>query len=145
MQCTLFTLAMAITIRPAAAEHPVITGVWQLDVGASNFGNMAPLSSAVLTITNSPHKTIHVMEVILQPHQQRTLESEWRVDDHYHPIDGSSSGEILAKWQGDMLVGKHQTDRGMEETRFGLAPGGQSLTETIVSGTNVTTLVWRRQ
>jgi hypothetical protein len=144
IQCTLFTLAIGILAGVAAAEHPAITGVWQLDLAASNFGNMPPLSSATLTITSSPHKTLHVMEVIVAPRQERTVESEWRIDDHYHPVDGSG-GEILAKWQGDVLIGKRVTDSGTQETRFRLGPGGESLTESIESGTNVTTLIWRRQ
>jgi hypothetical protein len=85
------------------------------------------------------------MEVIKEPQQQRTVDNEWKIDDHYHPVDGSGGGEVLVKWQGDVLVGKRQTDNGLEETRFRLAPGGESLTESIVSGSNVTTLIWRRQ
>ena len=141
----LFTLTLAIFIRPAAAEHPALTGVWQLDVAASAFGAMPPLSSAVLTISTNPHKILRVMTVTQSPRQQRTEDSEWKIDDHYHPVDGSSSGETLAKWQGDVLVGKHLTDGRMEETRFLLSPGGESLTESIQSGTNITTLIWRRQ
>ena len=105
---------------------------------------MPPLSSAVLTIANSPHKMLHMTEVMQAPREQRTVESEWKIDDHYHPVDGSG-GEILAKWQGDVLIGKRQTERGMVETRFRLGPGGESLTESIESGPNVTTLIWRRQ
>jgi hypothetical protein len=143
--CILFTLTLGIFVRPAAAEHPALTGVWQLDVAASAFGAMPPLSSAVLTISTNPHKILHVMVVTQSPHQQRTEDSEWKIDDHYHPVDGSSSGEVLAKWQGDVLVGKRLTDGRMEETRFHLGPGGERLTESIESGTNMTTLIWRRQ
>jgi hypothetical protein len=129
----------------AVAEHPVLSGTWQLDVAASNFGSMPVPGSAVLTISNGSHKILHVMVAMAGPHQERTEESEWKIDDHYHPIDGGGGGEILAKWAGPILIGKRRTDRGMEETRFRLAPGGESLTESIVSGTNVTTLIWRRR
>lgn len=140
----LLTLVLGVFIRPAAAEHPALSGVWQLDVAASNFGSMPRPKSAVLTISNSPHKTLHVMVVMEGPHQERTVDSEWRIDDQYHPVEGSG-GEVLAKWDGSVLVGKRLTDNGMEETRFRLGPDTGRLTQTIQSGTNVTTLIWRRQ
>jgi hypothetical protein len=141
--CILFTLAITLSI--GAAEHPALSGTWQLDLAASHFGSMPPPGSAVLTISSGPHKIIHVTVAMNVSHQERTEESEWRVDDHYHPVEGSGGGEVLAKWESGVLIGKRLTERGMEETRFRLAPGGESLTESIESGGNVTTLIWRRQ
>jgi len=142
--CVLFTLAAAF-VQPTFAEHPAISGTWELDVAASSFGSTSQPDSGVLAISTGPHKTLHVMVSMEGSHQEHTVESDWRVDDRYHPVAGGTGGELLAKWEGPILTGKRQTETGIEETRFRLGPGGESLTESIVSGTNVTTLIWRRR
>lgn len=127
------------------AEHPVLSGTWELDLSASDFGGTPTPASGHLTISSLAHKVLHVTQSIESPHQQRTEESEWKIDDRYHPVEGSGGGELLAKWEGAVLLGKRQTKTGVEEIRFRLGPGGESLTESIESGANVTTLIWRRR
>jgi hypothetical protein len=84
-------------------------------------------------------------EFLKAPGNERTIETDWKIDDKYHPVDGAVSGEVLAKWDGSMLIGKRLTTAGIEETRFLLGPDGATLTESIQSGANVTTLIWRRR
>ena len=79
------------------------------------------------------------------PISELTQDSEWKIDDRYHPINGSGGGELLAKWENGVLVGKRQSKNGVEEISFRLAPGGEMLTESIETGANVITLIWRRQ
>lgn len=129
----------------ALAEHPLLSGNWKLDLAASDFGNAPAPTSGQLAISASAHKTIHVTQSLQGAHDQRTEESEWKIDDHYHPIQGNGGGELLAKWEGQVLIGKRQMKTGVEEIRFSLAPGGESLTESIESGGNVTTLIWHRE
>ncbi len=105
---------------------------------------MTPPDSGVLAITTSPHNTIHITLSTKGPRQERTVESEWKIDDRYHPVN-DGEGEVLAKWDGSTLIGKRRTETGVEETRFHLGPGGEEMTEWIQSGTSVITLIWRRQ
>ena len=87
----------------------------------------------------------HIVVSTKGSHQERTVESEWKVDDRYHPVEGDSSGEVLAKWEGAVLIGRRVTETGIEETRFTLEPGSATLTESIQFGANVTILVWRHK
>ena len=129
----------------AAADHAELTGTWQLDVAESSFGAMPSPGSGVLSISTSSHKTLHIVEFLHSPSSERTVESDWKIDDKYHPVEGAGPGEVLAKWDGSMLVGRKLTEAGIEETRFSLGPDGVTLTESIQSGANAATLVWRRQ
>ncbi len=136
-----------------AADHESLRGTWQLDAAASNFSGAAasnfsgtpPPQSGVLAISNNPHKILHIAEFLKDADKERTVEMDWKLENRYHPVDGDGFGEVLARWDGSVLVGTRLTQAGMEETRFQLAPGGQTLTESIQSGTNITTLVWKRQ
>lgn len=141
----LITLAAGAVIQLIAADRPALSGTWHLDVEDSRFGAMPPIESGVLVISTSPHKMFHLTVSTKSAHAERTVEDDWKIDDHYHPVDGPSSGEVLAKWEGSVLLGKRHTDAGLEEIRFRLSPDGGSLTECIVTGANTTTLIWRRQ
>ena len=142
----LFSLMAGFFVFPAAAEHPELSGVWRLEVTASQFGAMTPVDSGVMTISTGPHKMIDIRVSTMGAHSERTVESQWKIDDHYHPVLGDSSGEVLAKWEGAVLTGKRLTPGGtVEETRFRLEEDGATLTETVQNGLNITTLVWRRE
>jgi hypothetical protein len=142
IQCALLALIFSSL---ALAEHPELSGTWQLDVAASSFGAMPSPQSGVLAISTGPHKIFHMATFFQSPDKERTIETDWKIDNRYHPVEGAASGEVLAKWDGSMLIGRRLTEGGIEETRFRLGPGGDSLTETIQSGTNVSTLTWRRR
>jgi hypothetical protein len=145
-QGVLFTLFAGLCTYPALAEHPELTGSWRLDVAASRFADMTPAESGVLAISMGSHKLINISVTTKSSHQERTVDSQWKIDDHFHPIAGDGSGEVLAKWEGSVLTGKRLTPSGTtEEIRFRLEPGGTTLTESIQNGLNVATLVWRRQ
>jgi len=145
LQAILFTVTTILFIHPAAAERPAIAGTWQLDVNESRFGNMPHPVYGLLTIANGSHKVLHIAMTTKGPDSEHTVESDWKVDDRYHPVDGSGSGELLAKWDGAILVGKKLAGDTTEEIRFRLGPGNETLTESIQSGTNVTTLIWHRR
>ncbi|HEY3839350.1 MAG TPA: hypothetical protein VGL72_22410 [Bryobacteraceae bacterium] len=146
IQGIFFTLLGGLTIYPALAEHPDFSGNWQLDVAASRFGTMAPAESGNLVISMGSHKLIDISMSTKASHQERTVDSQWKIDDHFHPIAGDAAGEVLAKWDGSVLVGKRMTPGGtVEETRFRLESGGSTMTEMIQNGLNVSMLVWHRQ
>ena len=144
IQTTVFGLA-AVLAQPALCEHPDLTGTWQLDVAASSFGMMPRPDAAVLTISTSSHKMLHMEMITRGPHDQRTVDTDWKVDDRFHPVVGDESGAALAKWEGSSLVGKRDTGTGFEEMRIMPGPGGATLTQVIQSTHGLTTLVWRRQ
>lgn len=130
----------------AFADHPDLTGRWQLDAAASDFAGTPPATSGQMTITSSPHKILHFNVSTQGAISKVTQESEWRIGDRYHPVIGGEGGELMAKWDNGILVGRRQLKNRVEEIRFRLAPGGESLTESIgtPNGT-VLTLIWRRE
>lgn len=129
-----------------AADHASLSGIWALDVEASRFGaSVTPVEKGVMTISVPEHKLIRLEISTKNGNKERTVEHTWKVDDRYHPVDGSIPGEVIAKWEGGVLVGKKQTVAGVEEIRFRLTPDRESLTESIASGSDVSTLIWRRQ
>ena len=130
----------------SAADHRSFSGVWALDVEASRFAaGVPPVDAGVLKISQPEHKLLRLTVSTSSGRAKKIIEDTWKLDDRYHPISGPVPGEVLAKWEGGILVGKKQTVAGVEEIRFRLTPDSESLTESIASGTNVTTLIWRRQ
>lgn len=143
----LLTLAAIISV-PAFCDHPDLSGLWQLDVTASYFGTAPIPHSGYLTISTGSHKTIN-MEVSLRNlnngQLERSVQSEWKVDNKFHPVIGGQAGEVLAKWDGSVLLGERLTDTGMEDIRFVPGPYPASMVETIQSPQGMQTLVWHRQ
>ena len=145
IQYFIFLLAVGtFIINLCAAGRPSFSGTWHLDPAASRFGNMPPIEAGVLTISMPGHKMLHLALSTKNANSEKTIEDTWRIDDRYHPIDGPTSGEVLAKWEGSILLGKKQTVAGLEEIRFRLGPDSESLTESIDTGNSITTLIWRR-
>lgn len=138
-------LAAMVFALPAICEHQELLGGWQLDVGKSTFGPMTQFDSAILTIINESHKKLHMQVVAKDPHLQRTVEMEWKVDDRFHPVVGDDPGALLAKWEGSALVGTRDTENGVETIRMMPSPDGATLTEVIQSSRGLTTLFWRRR
>jgi hypothetical protein len=145
IQTTLFALAAAIFIHPAYCEHPDLSGTWQLDVAASTVGAMPAPQSGVLIISTGSHKMLHMAVTLKDSRTERTTERDMKIDNKYHPVVGDESGEILAKWDGSVLLGKRQTATGPEEIRLVSNPADGSLVETIQSSLGTTTLVWRKR
>jgi hypothetical protein len=140
----LTVVAGAFIFHLSAAGRPSLSGTWHLDLESSRFGNMPPVEAGVLKISMAEHKLLHLAISTKSANTEKTEEDTWKIDDRYHPIDGPTSGEVLAKWEGSVLLGKKQTVAGVKEIRFRLEPDNETLTESIVSGSSVTTLIWRR-
>jgi hypothetical protein len=145
VQSILLGLAAAFLIQPVFGEHPNLSGSWQLDVAASMFGAKPIPQSGYLNISTGRHKMLHMELVMRDAHGERTVDNDWKIDDKYHPIVGDESGEVLAKWDGSVLLGKHHTEGGMEEIRMVAGSDGFTLTESIQSPSGTTTLIWRRR
>jgi hypothetical protein len=150
LQTVLFSLTACLAVQPALCEHPDLSGSWQLDVAASIFGTAPTPESGMLTISTGPHKMFHMALTMKGPSDkgilERTTESDWKVDNRYHPVIGDGeSGEVLAKWDGPVLLGKRQTSAGPEEIRIIADSGGATMTETIQSAQGTKTLIWRRR
>jgi hypothetical protein len=146
---SLIGLAPWLLMPAAFCEHPNLTGSWQLDVASSSFGNMAVPDSGFMTISTGPHKMFH-MEVVMKSAGQtgnveRSVDSDWKVDNKYHPVIGGDSGEVLAKWEGSVLTGKRQTATGLEEIRLVPAAGSELLRQSIQSAQGTRILIWRRR
>ncbi len=76
---------------------------------------------------------------------ERTVESDWKIDDKYHPVVGGEPGEVLAKWDGSALLGRMQTDAGMEEIRLVRTTADGTMMESVQSSRGTTTMIWRRR
>lgn len=127
----LFSLIVCITPLAGAASRPDLYGTWQLQTATSKWGvESAPITSGTLTITKH-HKTLHLAVSVVFDHGDRTDEMDWRVDDRYHPISGPASGEILARWDGDTLVGEREQPTGHDSYRLTASEGGAMLTERV--------------
>jgi len=140
----LLSLAAVLFVQPAICEHPDLSGSWQLDVAASTFGPMAIPNSGELNIAPGARKTLHIQRVLKEPQGERITDTEWKTDDRFHPVVGDQSGSLLAKWDGSVLVGKRQTEAGMEEIHMAAGGDGVTMIESIQSPQGARTMVWRR-
>jgi len=150
LQTILFSLTACLAVQPAFCEHPDLSGSWQLDVAASVFGGAPAPESGLLTISTGPHKMFHMARTIKAPSDkgtlERTTESDWKVDNKYHPVIGDGeSGEVRAKWDGAVLLGTRQTSTGPEQIRIIADSGRGTMTESIQSAQGTKTLIWRRR
>ena len=145
VQTTLLGLAAAVLVQPAFCEHPDLSGSWQLDATASTMGPARQFDGGMLTISTGSHKMLHMAVMLKGPHGDLTVERDFKLDNKYHPEVGDESGEVLAKWEGSVLLGIRQTDAGPEEIRLIPAADGQTLTESIQSSQGLVTRIWRRQ
>jgi hypothetical protein len=138
--------AGSFILHLSAADRQSFSGRWALDVEASRFGHMMPpVDRGMMTISLAEHKLLRLEVSVKSANREQTTEDTWKIDDRYHPINGPTPGEILAKWEGPILLGKKQTVAGVEEIRFRLAPDRESLTQVIQKDGDITTLIWRRQ
>lgn len=128
----------------AAADHTDIAGVWRLATAGTAPVEGRPVTAGRLTIQYR-HKNIELSESLTFPDGDRSVERNWKIDSHYHPVVGDGSGQVLAKWEGLTLVADHENNGSHENFRLQLSPDGHVLTETIrrPDGTS-RILVWRR-
>jgi hypothetical protein len=141
-----FTLAIAFFSLPPlfSAERSDIAGVWRLDAGSAPLIDGKQIVSAMLTIQYN-HKNIEMSESLTFSNGDRTVERNWRIDSHYHPVLGSGSGQVLAKWEGLTLTADHEMDGGHEIYRLALSPDARVLTETIrMRDGSSRVLIWKR-
>jgi hypothetical protein len=143
-------LSAAAMAQPAS--RPDLYGTWKLDAASSQWGPLAATQGAIFAGTLSiekHHKTLHMALTVKFDHGDRTDEMDWRVDDKYHPVNGPASGEILAKWEGAVLVGERENTNSHDSIRFRASEDGSVLTETVhhkgSDGTWDSTLMWKKQ
>src|SRR5436309_1599069 len=145
----LAALAMCLAWVAGAASRNELYGTWQLETAASKWGIASPaINSGTLTISKH-HKTVHMAVTVALDHVVHTDELDWLVDNRYHPIVGPAVGEILAKWDGDTLVGERELTGSHETYRLTVSNGGTTLTETVhhkgSDGIWDRVLIWSRQ
>jgi hypothetical protein len=126
------------------AEHPDLAGAWVLDAHGSTFSGPPQPASGSLTITVN-HKTIHVAESMQLPNGVVTKEFDWKIDGEFHPLN-SGEGEVLAKWEGDTLVGNVRSGDGAERQTIRMTmPNPETLSETIHKPSGDSSLIWKRR
>jgi hypothetical protein len=142
---TLFILTAALLSTPLLrAEHPDFAGTWTLDAASSTFAGGPQVTNATLTI-DKRHKWIHMAESFTFTNGNKQKEFDWKIDDKFHPINGPGYGEVLARWDHDVLIGDRRTGEGASIETVSLSarqPG--ELVETIHRAGGESTLVWKR-
>ena len=145
VQVSLLGLAAFAYVQPAFCQRPDLNGNFALDASASTLGTERQFDSGFLTISTGPHKMLHLEVMLKGPRGEQTVDRDFKVDNKYHPEVGDLSGEVLARWDGAVLLGIRQTDAGPEEIRLILGADGQTLTESIQSSQGLITRIWRRR
>jgi hypothetical protein len=141
-----FTLVTTLLCLPPlfSAERSDIAGVWQLDAGSAPLIDGKQITSGMLTIQYD-HKNIEMSESMVFSNGDRTADRNWKIDNHYHPVLGSGSGQVLAKWEGLTLTADHEMDGRHEIYRLALSPDARVLTETIRRPDGSShVLIWKR-
>jgi hypothetical protein len=113
----------------SSAERSDIAGVWRLDTANAPTFEGKMVTSGRLTVQYS-HKMLQMSESMTFPDGDRSVDKNWKVDSHYHPVLGDGSGQVLTKWEGLTLVADHETGGAHVSVRLTLSPDGHSLTET---------------
>ncbi len=126
------------------AERPDLSGAWVLDAHGSTFSGPAQPTSGRLTISKN-HKTIHVTESMELPNGAVTKEFDWKIDGEFHPVN-AGDGEVLARWEGDTLVGNMRAGDGAElQTVRMTMPDHDTISETIHRASGDSSLIWKRR
>lgn len=127
-----------------SAERSDIAGVWHLDTANATTFDGRTVTSGRLTVQYH-HKMVQISESLTFPDGDRSVDKNWKVDSHYHPVLGDGSGQTLAKWEGLTLVADHETGGAHENIRLTLSPDGQSLTATTQRPDGSSrVLIWKR-
>ena len=126
------TLSAACLFQPpslVSAERSDIAGIWRLDTANAPTFDGKMVTSGRLTVQYH-HKIVQLAESLTFPDGDRSVDKNWKVDSHYHPVLGDGSGQTLAKWEGLTLLADHENGGAHENVRLTLSPDGHSLTET---------------
>jgi len=126
------SLSAACLFQPptlSSAERSEIAGVWRLDTSSAPTFDGKTVTSGRLTV-QSHHTMVQMSESLTFPGGDRSVDKNWKVDSHYHPVLGDGSGQTLARWEGLTLVVDHENGGAHENVRLTLSPDGHSLTET---------------
>jgi hypothetical protein len=128
----------------SSAERAEIAGIWRLDTANAPTFEGKMVTSGRLTVQYH-HKMIEMSESMTFSDGDRSVEKNWKVDSHYHPVLGDGSGQVLAKWEGLTLVADHESGGAHENIRLMISPDGQSLTETIQRPDGSSrVMIWKR-
>lgn len=147
-QTKLLSVAASIGLLCAVpelwAEHPELSGSWVLDARGSTFSGPAQPTSGSLIITVN-HKTVHVAESMQLPDGVVTKEFDWKIDGEFHPLE-SGEGQVLARWEGDTLVGNVRSSDGAEKQTVRMTmPDHETISETIHKASGDSSRIWRRR
>src|SRR5271170_7884028 len=126
------TLSAACLFQPlslSSAERSDIAGIWRLDTANAPTFDGKMVTSGRLNVQYH-HKIVQMSESLTFPDGDRSVDKNWKLDSHYHPVLGDGSGQTQAKWEGLTLVADHESGGSHENTRLTLSADGHSLTET---------------
>jgi len=142
-----FTLAVALFCASPllkSSEHKTIAGNWVLDTSSAPQINGRQVTAGILTI-NYTHKNIEMSETLTFPDGDHSMDRNWKIDNHFHPVLGAGEGQTSAKWDRMTLTADHEENGAHEMTRLSLSPDRQILTQTTrrLDGSTLI-LVWKR-
>jgi len=136
------TPSPAPAAAPAAAAHPSLTGTWNLNLTKSNFDQVPPPASEILTFTqNDSHFTIAVTSDSDRGKENYTL--PFSSDGADTPTPNSTFAETAelrvlssrGEWQGSSLIFTekitYEGNPGTLKSTFTLSPDGKTLTRVM--------------
>ena len=141
-------IAAALTL--VAADHPDLSGKWELNTQKSTFSkknyNPVAMRLEVTRLGDGFHSKLTTVDGM---HGESVTEGDWFLDGVTHPIPGSKWTQT-SKWEGNVLVALKKSPEGYEErTRLTLSPDGKQATENLFvknsEGSSSRTLIWDRK
>jgi hypothetical protein len=141
-------LAAALTV--VAADHPDLSGKWELNTQKSTFSkkNYNPVGMT-LEVTRLGDRFHSKLITVDGMNGNSVTEGDWFLDGMTHPIPGTEWIQ-MSKWEGNVLVAEKKSPEGYEErVRLTLSPDGKQATENLFvknsEGSGSSTLIWDRK
>ena len=136
---------MLFATLAASADRTSLAGTWVLDTGHST-GSIPQYSA--LSVGQNSH-WFRSAELDKDSGAERTIESECKIDNRFHPVSGGDGGSIRCKWEGEALLSEKHWNNAQNRriSRTKITSGGdlvQDIHTVGPEGETDTHLVWKR-
>ncbi len=144
-------LFLVAALSLVAADHPDLSGRWELNVEKSTFSkkNYNPVGMS-LEVTRQGDGFHSKLTTSDGSTGSDVTEGDWFLDGKSHPIPGSKWNQA-SKWEGNVLVAdkKSTEDPYEEHMRLTVSADGKQATEKLSvknsAGSNSSILIWDRK
>jgi hypothetical protein len=144
-------LFLVAALSLVAAEHPDLSGKWELNIQKSTFSKKDYSPSGMHLVVTRTSGGFHSKLTTADGMSGGTVtEGDWFLDGKSHPIAGTRWSQV-SKWDGNVLVAdKRSAENNYEEhMRLTVSPDGKQVTEQLTvknsEGTHTSKLIWDRE